>query len=30
VLAASMFHYREVTIPEVKEFLAARGVQIRP
>jgi len=29
VLAASMFHYREVTIPEVKEFLAVRGVQIR-
>jgi imidazole glycerol-phosphate synthase subunit HisF len=30
VLAASMFHYREVTIPEVKEYLAARGVRVRP
>jgi imidazole glycerol-phosphate synthase subunit HisF len=30
VLAASMFHYREVTIPEVKAYLAARGVRVRP
>jgi cyclase len=30
VLAASMFHYREVTIPEVKDYLAARGVRVRP
>jgi cyclase len=28
-LAASMFHYREVTIPEVKRYLADRGVAIR-
>ena len=30
VLAATMFHYREVTIPEVKAYLAARGVRVRP
>jgi cyclase len=29
VLAASMFHYREVTVPEVKRYLAERGVTIR-
>ncbi len=29
VLAASMFHYREVTIPEVKQYLATRGVCVR-
>ncbi len=29
VLAASMFHYREVSIPEVKTYLAARGIPIR-
>ena len=29
VLAASMFHYREVTVQEVKEYLAARGVPVR-
>ncbi len=29
VLAASMFHYREVTIPEVKCYLAERGVPVR-
>jgi cyclase len=28
-LAASIFHYREHTIRECKEFLAARGVQVR-
>ncbi len=28
-LAASMFHYREVTIAEVKRYLAARGVAVR-
>jgi len=28
-LAASMFHYREVTVPEVKRYLAERGVAIR-
>jgi len=30
VLAASMFHYREVTVAEVKRYLAARGVPVRP
>ncbi len=29
VLAASMFHYREITIPEAKQYLAARGVCVR-
>jgi len=29
-LAASIFHYREFTIREAKEFLAARGVAVRP
>jgi len=28
-LAASMFHYREVTVPEVKRYLAERGVPVR-
>ena len=28
-LAASMFHYREVTIAEVKRYLAGRGVAVR-
>ncbi len=28
-LAASMFHYREVTIPQVKQYLAERGVAVR-
>jgi imidazole glycerol-phosphate synthase subunit HisF len=28
-LAASIFHYREFTIREAKEFLAARGVAVR-
>jgi cyclase len=28
-LAASIFHYREYTVRQCKEFLAARGVQIR-
>ncbi len=30
VLAASIFHYREFTIREAKEYLAARGVAVRP
>jgi cyclase len=30
VLAASIFHYRDFTIPQAKEFLTARGVSIRP
>lgn len=29
-LAASMFHYREVTVAEVKRYLAGRGVSVRP
>jgi cyclase len=29
VLAASIFHYGEHTVGEVKEFLAARGVPVR-
>jgi cyclase len=29
VLAASLFHFGELTIREVKEFLAARGVAVR-
>jgi len=30
VLAASIFHYGEFTIPETKRYLAERGVEIRP
>ncbi len=29
VLAASIFHYREYTVRQVKEYLRSRGVQIR-
>jgi len=29
-LAASLFHFRELTIAEVKEYLARRGVPVRP
>jgi len=29
VLAASIFHYREHAIPEAKQFLAARGIEVR-
>ncbi|MDD5067048.1 MAG: imidazole glycerol phosphate synthase subunit HisF [bacterium] len=29
VLAASLFHYREFTIPQVKEYLKSRSVSIR-
>jgi len=29
ILAASLFHFREFTIPEVKEYLRSRGVPIR-
>src|ERR1051326_4108526 len=29
-LAASIFHYREFTIREAKEYLGARGVAVRP
>ena len=30
VLAASIFHFREFTIPEAKRYLAERGVPVRP
>ena len=30
VLAASIFHFGEYTVAEVKEFLAARGLPVRP
>jgi len=30
VLAASIFHYRECTIGQVKRYLAERGVAVRP
>ena len=30
VLAASLFHFRELTIAQVKEYLAGRGVPVRP
>ncbi len=29
VLAASLFHYRELTISQVKEYLAERGIPVR-
>ena len=29
VLAASIFHYREYTVHEAKEFMAARGIPVR-
>jgi cyclase len=29
VLAASIFHYRELEIREVKEYLASHGVSVR-
>jgi len=28
-LAAGIFHFRELTIPQVKEYLASRGVKVR-
>jgi len=30
VLAASIFHYREFTVAEAKEYLRSRGVPVRP
>lgn len=30
VLAASLFHYREMTIGDLKAFLAAQGIPVRP
>lgn len=29
-LAASLFHFKEISIPELKTYLASRGVPIRP
>jgi len=29
VLAASIFHYREHTIAEAKQYLASRGIEVR-
>jgi cyclase len=28
-LAASIFHFREIEIPDLKRFLAAKGVTVR-
>ena len=28
-LAASMFHYKEVTIPEVKAYVKEKGIAVR-
>ncbi|RMG20736.1 MAG: imidazole glycerol phosphate synthase subunit HisF [Deltaproteobacteria bacterium] len=30
VLAASLFHFGECTLPEAKRFLLARGIEVRP
>lgn len=30
VLAASIFHFREITIPEAKRFLKEKGIAVRP
>ena len=29
VLAASLFHYKELTIREVKEYMKGRGISVR-
>ena len=29
VLAASLFHYKELTIKEVKEYLRGKGIPVR-
>jgi Imidazoleglycerol-phosphate synthase len=29
VLAASLFHFGEITIPELKTYLAQRGIPVR-
>ncbi|NLG28881.1 MAG: imidazole glycerol phosphate synthase subunit HisF, partial [Chloroflexi bacterium] len=29
VLAASLFHFRELSVPQVKEYLAERGLPVR-
>ena len=30
LLAASVFHYGELTIRDVKDYLIARGISVRP
>ena len=30
VLAASLFHYHEIAIPDLKAYLSARGIPVRP
>lgn len=30
VLAASLFHFGEITVPQLKEYLSSRGVPVRP
>lgn len=30
VLAASIFHFGEFTVGDVKKFLAGKGIQVRP
>ena len=29
VLAASLFHFREIAIPDLKAYLAGRGIPVR-
>jgi cyclase len=29
VLAASIFHFREYTVPEAKAFMRAQGIEVR-
>ena len=29
VLAASLFHFGEISIPQLKEYLAGRGIPVR-
>jgi cyclase len=29
VLAASIFHFREITIPQAKQYLKSKGIPIR-
>jgi cyclase len=29
VLAASIFHFAEYTVPEAKAYMAARGIEVR-
>jgi len=30
VLAASIFHFREISIRRVKDYLSQRGIPVRP